>query len=206
LQQLSTPLTDSLVDEVHALVRTFSPKVGSAQTDLLGTGILDSANLVRLLLAVEAEFAVTIPMEEVDIDSIRSIARIADLVRERRSAGAAQPLAMGVWAVGGDPLGVSDAATAPRPRAAAPGLPPERDALIREIHELFVNALSVEVHSPEEDLFKAGILDSMLLVQLIMLLEDQFGVSLSLEDIDVADFSTTAGIAQLVRQFANGRK
>jgi methoxymalonate biosynthesis acyl carrier protein len=199
LQQLSTPLTDSLVDEVHALVRTFSPKVGSAQTDLLGTGILDSANLVRLLLAVEAEFAVTIPMEEVDIDSIRSIARIADLVRERRSAGAARPLAMGVLAAGGEPHGVSDPAAAPRPRAAAPGLPPERDALIREIHDLFVNSLSVEVHSPDEDLFKAGILDSMLLVQLIMLLEDQFGVSLSLEDIDVADFSTTAGIAQLVR-------
>ena len=166
-------MTDSLVDEVHALVRTFSPKVGSAHTDLLGTGILDSANLVRLLFAVEAQFDVAIPMEELDIDSIRSIASIANLVRERRSA------------------------------EAAPGLPPERNALIREIHELFVNSLSIEVPSPDEDLFRAGILDSMLLIQLIVLLEDRFGLSLALEDLDVATFSTTAGIAQMVGQFAN---
>jgi acyl carrier protein len=173
--QLSTPVTDSLVDEVHALVRTFSPDVGSAQTDLVGTGILDSANLVRLLFAVETQFAVTIPMEEVDFDSIRSIARIANLVRQRRSA------------------------------EAEPEHPPERDSLIRKIHELFLNSLSVEVPSPHEDLFKAGILDSMLLVQLIMLLEDQFGLSLSLEDLDVAAFSTTAGIAQLVRRMNTAR-
>lgn len=194
--QLSTPVTDSLVDEVHALVRTFSPDVGTAQTDLVGTGILDSANLVRLLFAVETQFAVAIPMEDVDIDSIRSVARIADLVRQQRSAGAGRPLAMGAAAPGG----VSAQAAGSRPRPAAPGLPPERDALIRKIHELFVSSLSVEVPSPHEDLFKAGILDSMLLVQLIMLLEDQFGLSLSLEDLDVAGFSTTAGIAQLLRQ------
>jgi acyl carrier protein len=204
--QLSTPVTDSLVDEVHGLVRTFSPNVGSAQTDLLGTGILDSANLVRLLFAVEAQFAVSIPMEELDIDSIRSIARIANLVRERRSAGAARPLRRGAAAAGGEPDVVSEPVAGPRQRAAAPGLPPERDVLIRKIHELFVNSLSIEVPSPDEDLFRAGILDSMLLVQLIMLLEDQFGLSLSLEDLDVAAFSTTAGIAQLVRQCANGRK
>jgi acyl carrier protein len=197
-------VTDSLVDEVHALVRTFSPEVGSAQTDLLGTGILDSANLVRLLFAVETHFAVAIPMEDVDIDSIRSVARIANLVRQQRSAGAGRPLAMGAATPDGEPDGVSGPAAGPRPRPAAPGLPPERDALIRKIHELFVSSLSVEVPSPHEDLFKAGILDSMLLVQLIMLLEDQFGLSLSLEDVDVAAFSTTARIAQLVRQFAGG--
>jgi acyl carrier protein len=171
--QLSTPVTDSLVDEVHALVRTFSPNVGSAHTDLLGTGILDSANLVRLLFAVEARFDVAIPMEELEIDSIRSIARIANLVRERRSAEA--------------------------------GLPPERNALIREIHELFVNSLSIEVPSPDADLFRAGILDSMLLVQLIVLLEDRFGLSLSLEDLDIGAFSTTAGIAQLVCRMNTAR-
>ena len=202
--QLSTPVTDSLVDEVHALVRTFSPKVGSAETDLLGTGMLDSADLVRLLLAVEAQFAVAVPIEEVDIDSIFSIARIADLVRERRSAEAALALPMGAAAAAGEPHGVSGAA-ASLPRAAAPGLPPERDALIREIHELFANSLSIEVPSPDANLYKAGILDSMVLVQLIMLLEDHFGLSLSLDDLDVDAFGTTAGIAQLVRQSANGR-
>ena len=166
--QLSPILTDPLVDEVHALVRSFSPNVESAQTDLLEAGILDSASLVRLLLAVEARFAVTIPMEEVEIDSFRTVAEIADLVRESRCA--------------------------------RPARPPEEDTLLAEIHDLFLSSLSVEVPSPHEDLFKAGILDSMTLVQLIMLLESQFGLSLSLEDLDVAVFSTTAGIAQLLRR------
>jgi len=166
--QLSPILTEPLVDEVHALVRSFSPNVESAQTDLLAAGILDSASLVRLLFAVEAHFAVTIPMEEVEIDSFRTVAEIAGLVRARRSAG--------------------------------PARPPKEDTLLGEVHDLFLNSLSVEVPSPHEDLFKAGILDSMTLVQLIMLLESQFGLSLSLEDLDVAAFSTTAGIAQLVRQ------
>jgi D-alanine--poly(phosphoribitol) ligase subunit 2 len=204
--QLSTPVTDSLVDEVHALVRTFSPKVGSAETDLVGSGILDSANLVRLLLAVETQFAVAIPLEDVDIDSIRSTASIAALVRERRFIEASWPLAKGAAAAGGEPSGVSASPASSGPLAAGPEGALERDGLIREIHELFMNSLLVEVASPDVDLFKAGILDSMLLVQLIMLLENQFDLSLSLEDFDVADFSTTAGIARLVRQSANGRK
>jgi len=166
--QLSPTLTDSLVDEVHALVRSFSPNVESAHSDLLEAGILDSASLVRLLFAVEARFAVAIPMEEVEIDSFRTVAEIADLVRERRSA--------------------------------RPARPPKEDALLGEIHDLFLSSLSVEVPSPHEDLFKTGILDSMTLVQLIILLENQFGLSLSLEDLDVAAFATTEGIARLVRQ------
>jgi acyl carrier protein len=198
--QLSPTLTDSVVDEVYVLVRSFSPNVESAQTDLLEAGILDSASLVRLLLAVEAQFAVTIPMEEVEIDSFRTVAEIADLVRERRSAEPARPQAAGAVATGGKPYGVPGRAGSPWQRPEAPGLPPEGDALLREIHDLFLNSLSVEVPSPHEDLFKAGILDSMVLVQLIMLIENQFGLSLSLEDLDVAAFGTTAGIAQLVRQ------
>jgi acyl carrier protein len=178
--QFPTLVTDSLVDEVQALVRTFSPKVASVQTDLLGTGILDSANLVRLVFAVEAQFDVAIPLEELDLDSIRSIASIANLVRELQSTPAPA-------------LTTAAAATA------------EPDLLIRQIHEMFVNTLSVEIPSPDVDLFKAGLLDSMLLVQLIMLLEDQFGLNLSLEDLDVAAFSTTTGIAQLVRHSRSSR-
>ena len=120
LLQLLPTLTDSLVDEVHALVRQFSPHVESAQTDLIEAGILDSASLVRLLLTVEARFAVAIPMEEVDIDSFRTVAAIADLVRERKAAPANAEL-----------RGAPGRTVLPQPRGAAPGPVPERDGSAR---------------------------------------------------------------------------
>ena len=59
------------------------------------------------------------------------------------------------------------------------------------------NSLSIEISSPEEDLFKAGILDSLLLVQLIMVLESQFGVSVSPRGRGCYRLQHHAGRAQL---------
>jgi acyl carrier protein len=48
--------------------------------DLIDTGVLDSLALVELLFALEREFGVTIPLEELDIEMFRSVAAIADFV------------------------------------------------------------------------------------------------------------------------------
>lgn len=70
-----------VTDRVQRLfVETLKIPAPAPATDLIETGVLDSLALVELLFALEQEFGVTIPLEELDIDSFRSIESIAGLV------------------------------------------------------------------------------------------------------------------------------
>jgi acyl carrier protein len=55
-------------------------EVPSADTDLLETGLLDSLQLVDLLLLIEEEFGRRISLEAIELDDLRSLARLAKLV------------------------------------------------------------------------------------------------------------------------------
>lgn len=59
------------LDELHI-------DVPSDDTDLLQQGLLDSLGLVELLLAIEETFHVTITLEELEIDNVRSVQAITD--------------------------------------------------------------------------------------------------------------------------------
>ncbi len=48
--------------------------------DLIDSGLLDSLALVELLHGLEQEFAFEIPFDGLDIESFRSVERIADFV------------------------------------------------------------------------------------------------------------------------------
>lgn len=67
-----------------------------------------------------------------------------------------------------------------------------------EIQKLFAEKLSRPVGSPDEDLFEAGILDSMVLVELLLQLEQTFGLSISIADLDLDSIRTIRRIAELV--------
>jgi acyl carrier protein len=54
--------------------------VPSPDTDLLETGTLDSLKFVDLLACLEEEFGVRVALEELELDSFRSISRIADFL------------------------------------------------------------------------------------------------------------------------------
>ena len=62
--------------------------VGSPEDDLLATGVLDSLTLIELLLNLEHHFGMKIPLDELEIEDVRSIQSIARLV-ESKSASAA---------------------------------------------------------------------------------------------------------------------
>jgi acyl carrier protein len=61
-------------------VEALSMPAPAPDTDLIGSGVLDSLALVELLFALEREFGVTIPLEELDIDAFRTVESIAELV------------------------------------------------------------------------------------------------------------------------------
>lgn len=67
-----------------------------------------------------------------------------------------------------------------------------------EIQRLFAEKLSRPVNSPDEDLFEAGILDSMVLVELLLQLEQTFGLSISIADLDLDNIRTVRRIAEMV--------
>ena len=53
--------------------------------DLLEMGMLDSFALIELLTAIENEFAIQLPLEDVDLDVLRSVRSIASYVESLRS-------------------------------------------------------------------------------------------------------------------------
>ena len=75
--------SQAFIDRVQRLfVEALNVQVPSPDTDLIDGGLLDSLALVELLFAMEREFNVTIPLEELDIDRFRTVNSIADFVEQ----------------------------------------------------------------------------------------------------------------------------
>lgn len=78
----------------------------------------------------------------------------------------------------------------------------DTNAIIERLEALFVRSFHVEVPSPDADLLELGILNSLQFVELFLELEEQFGLRLNIEEIDLDELRTLARIARLVA--ANG--
>ncbi len=74
-------MTDAIVERLRALfVESLHIEVPSADTDLFETGMLDSLQLVELLLQLEQQFGFRIKIDDIELDDLRSLARIAGLL------------------------------------------------------------------------------------------------------------------------------
>lgn len=62
-------------------------EVPSAEIDLIEAGIMDSLMLVDLLFQIEARFSISIPLEELDMDNLRSVQSIAVYIDGRVAEG-----------------------------------------------------------------------------------------------------------------------
>lgn len=67
-----------------------------------------------------------------------------------------------------------------------------------EIANLLCSRLGLEIPSSDTDLFDAGILDSMGFVELLLQLESNFGIRLSLSEIEFENFRSVDRIAEFV--------
>lgn len=75
---MSTPEVNERVKQIF--VDALNIQVPSEDTDLIEGGYIDSLALVELLFAIEREFSVTVPLDELDIDNFRNVRRISELV------------------------------------------------------------------------------------------------------------------------------
>ena len=72
------------------------------------------------------------------------------------------------------------------------------DALLDKLTQLFHDKLNLEIDSVDQDLIEEGLLDSLSLVEMLLLLEQEFGVEVSILDIDFEQFHTTRNLAAFV--------
>lgn len=69
---------NAIIERLGALfVERFHVEVPAADTDLLETGILDSFQFVELLVELERRFGFRIKIEDIDLDDLRTLKRIA---------------------------------------------------------------------------------------------------------------------------------
>jgi acyl carrier protein len=78
--------------------------------------------------------------------------------------------------------------------------------LKRQLVRLFAEKLNIEVPSVETDLIDTGLVDSLTFVEFLAQLEKEFGVQVSLEDLEIDRFRTISRIAGFIATKARGDK
>jgi methoxymalonate biosynthesis acyl carrier protein len=73
-----------------------------------------------------------------------------------------------------------------------------------EITSLFTRDLNIEVPSPDTDLLETGRLDSVGMVELLVRLEERFGIRIPLENLEIDQFRSVATIAAFILAQSNG--
>ena len=72
------------------------------------------------------------------------------------------------------------------------------NTLRERVAAIFESGLHLEVPSHDADLFETGVLDSLAFVELLLQLEREFGVTTTVDDLDVETFRSIACIADFV--------
>ena len=75
---------------------------------------------------------------------------------------------------------------------------PDSSTLAHQISALFAEKLHLEVPLLDTDLIDTGLVDSLTFVEFLAQLEQEFGVQVSLEDLEIDHFRTIARIAAFV--------
>lgn len=68
-------------------------------------------------------------------------------------------------------------------------------AVQQSIARWFLETLNLEIPSPDMDLFEAGVLDSLAFVELMLFLENAFGITITLEQVEIEHFKSIERIA-----------
>lgn len=76
--------------------------------------------------------------------------------------------------------------------------------LEQAVRSVFLTKLAITVPANDVDLLAAGIVDSVTLVELVLALETQLGVSLPFESLEIDDFRTVQRIVTLVERSTVG--
>ncbi len=74
------------------------------------------------------------------------------------------------------------------------------DPLIPELAGMFADVTGSKPPGPDADLIEGGALDSLALVELLFAIEQELGVEIPVERLEVERFRTLASLAELVTE------
>jgi methoxymalonate biosynthesis acyl carrier protein len=77
-----------------------------------------------------------------------------------------------------------------------------REAMVSDIRDVLRDHLHVLVESPDANLLESGLVDSIGLVELIIQLEDRFGVAFPMESLELDDLRSINTIADLITRLS----
>ncbi len=75
------------------------------------------------------------------------------------------------------------------------------ESIQQRLLNLFSESLDRDVPSLDTDLLETGLIDSLSLVDLLMNLESEFGLTVDMSDIDLEQLRTVIGLSILVREW-----
>jgi D-alanine--poly(phosphoribitol) ligase subunit 2 len=72
------------------------------------------------------------------------------------------------------------------------------DKLQQKITDIFAERFDTKLESGEVDLLETGLVDSVKIVELVLEIEQRFGVSLPFEALEIEDFRTVPRLAERI--------
>jgi D-alanine--poly(phosphoribitol) ligase subunit 2 len=86
-------VSDAIIERLCAIfVESLHIEAPPPDVDLFENGIVDSLQLVELLVQLEQRFGFKIKIDELDLDDLRTLARIAALVAARTGTKRVSPI------------------------------------------------------------------------------------------------------------------
>ncbi|HLH39036.1 MAG TPA: phosphopantetheine-binding protein [Bryobacteraceae bacterium] len=85
-------------------------------------------------------------------------------------------------------------------------MPLEIDEYASAIQQILSDKLLVEVDSMDADLLQAGLLDSLALIQLLVHLEERFGVKVSVDELEIEDLRSIHSVARMIARQKEAKK
>jgi D-alanine--poly(phosphoribitol) ligase subunit 2 len=76
------------------------------------------------------------------------------------------------------------------------------EKLQQQIVDIFAERFETPLPSDDVDLLESGLVDSVRIVELVLELEQRFGVSLPFEDLEIEDFRTVPRLAERIQRTA----
>jgi len=74
----------------------------------------------------------------------------------------------------------------------------EQNQLQQQIIEIFSERFETQLASDEVDLLETGLVDSVKIVELVLEIEQRFGISLPFEELEIDDFRTVLRLAERI--------
>jgi len=73
-----------------------------------------------------------------------------------------------------------------------------QEQLQQQIADIFAGRFETKLESGDIDLLESGIVDSVKIVELVLEIEQRFGVSLPFEELEIEDFRTLPRLAERI--------